>query len=46
MTGRKRLGLSGLVVAGLAVAALAAVFLLYTRPDFMVQMANQVWACF
>jgi hypothetical protein len=46
MTGRKRLGISGLVVAGLAVAALAAVFLLYTRPDFMVQMANQVWACF
>jgi hypothetical protein len=41
MTQRKRLG-----VAALALAALAGVFLLYTRPDFMVQMANQVWACF
>lgn len=28
------------------VAALGAVFALYTRPDFMVQLANQVWACF
>ncbi len=35
------------VIAGIvAIALLAAVFLLYTRPDFMVQMANQVWACF
>ena len=25
---------------------LVAVFMLYARPDFMVQMANQVWACF
>jgi hypothetical protein len=41
MTQRKRLA-----IAGLAAAALAGVFLLYTRPDFMVQMANQVWACF
>jgi hypothetical protein len=32
----------------LAVASivLAGVFLMYTQPDFMVQMANQVWACF
>ena len=30
----------------LVLAALAAVFALYTRADFMVQMANQVWACF
>lgn len=35
-----------LAIAGLALAALAGVFVLYTRPDFMVQMANQVWACF
>ena len=41
MTLRKRLG-----VAGLALVALVAVFMMYTRPDFMVQMANQVWACF
>ncbi len=25
---------------------LTAVFSMYTQPDFMVQMANQVWACF
>lgn len=25
---------------------LGAVFSLYIQPDFMVQMANQVWACF
>ena len=35
-----------LAIAGLALAVLAGVFVLYTRPDFMVQMANQVWACF
>jgi len=25
---------------------LLAVFMLYTQPDFLVQMANQIWACF
>jgi hypothetical protein len=25
---------------------LGGVFALYAQPDFMVQMANQVWACF
>jgi hypothetical protein len=35
-----------LVIWGLALAALASVFVMYTQPDFMVQMANQVWACF
>ncbi len=30
----------------LAVAAPLAVFVLYTRPDFLVTLANQVWACF
>ena len=34
--------LTGLV----ATAALAGVFMLYTQPDFLVQMANQLWACF
>lgn len=29
-----------------AVMALAAVFLMYTRPDFIVDMANQLWSCF
>ena len=29
-----------------AIVVLGTVFVLYTRPDFMVQMANQVWSCF
>jgi hypothetical protein len=29
-----------------AVAALLAVFALYTRPDFLVTLADQIWACF
>jgi hypothetical protein len=28
------------------VIVLLAVFALYTRPDFLVTMANQIWACF
>jgi hypothetical protein len=34
------------VLAALALAALAAVFLMYTRPDFLLQLSNQIWACF
>ena len=30
----------------LAISASLAVFALYTRPDFMLTLANQVWACF
>lgn len=41
MRKRFRLGL-----AGVALLALAAVFALYLRPDFMVQLSNQLWACF
>jgi hypothetical protein len=37
---RKRLIWSGTVIV------LLAVFALYTRPDFLVTMANQIWACF
>jgi hypothetical protein len=29
-----------------ALAALAGVFTLYTRPDFLLQLSNQIWACF
>ncbi|SER67574.1 hypothetical protein [Giesbergeria anulus] len=29
-----------------AILALLAVFALYTQPDFMVLLANQVWSCF
>jgi len=31
---------------GAAVLVLLAVFALYTRPDFLVTLANEVWACF
>jgi hypothetical protein len=29
-----------------ALIALALVFLLYTRPDFLMTAVDQVWACF
>jgi hypothetical protein len=29
-----------------ALLALALVFLLYTRPDFLMTAVDQVWACF
>lgn len=35
-----------LLAYGAAVAALLAVFALYTRPEIMVALADQVWACF
>lgn len=34
------------LMAALLAVALAGVFCLYLRPDFMVQMVNQVWGCF
>jgi hypothetical protein len=37
---------NNLLLFALATVVLAGVFLLYLQPDFMVQMANQVWACF
>ena len=40
-----RRALTGLGFA-LAVLVLLAVFGLYTDPDFMRMMADQVWACF
>ena len=30
----------------LVLAALAGVFALYTRPEFLLQLSNQIWACF
>ncbi|WP_260499385.1 hypothetical protein [Aquabacterium sp. J223] len=41
MTRRSRLGLWSV-----AALALAAVFASYLRPDLMMTLANQVWACF
>lgn len=35
-----------ITAATLAAAVLAGVFMLYAQPDFMVQMANQLWSCF
>lgn len=29
-----------------ALVVLGLVFVMYTRPDFMVNLANQVWGCF
>ena len=34
-----------LLAYGAAVTALLAVFVLYTRPETMILLANQVWAC-
>jgi hypothetical protein len=31
---------------GAALLALLGVFALYTRPDFLVTLSNQIWACF
>jgi len=36
----------GWVATGLALAALLAVFSLYTRPAFLRTLADQLWACF
>jgi hypothetical protein len=30
----------------LAIMVLLAVFALYTRPDFLLTVADQVWSCF
>lgn len=35
-----------LVLYGIALVASLAVFALYLQPDFMVTLAQQVWACF
>ncbi len=35
-----------LLAYGGALVVLLAVFALYTRPDFLVTLSNQIWACF
>jgi hypothetical protein len=35
-----------LLAYGAALAALLAVFALYTRPAILVTLADQMWACF
>jgi hypothetical protein len=34
-----------LIWSGTAIVLLA-VFAMYTRPDFLVTLSNQIWACF
>jgi hypothetical protein len=45
MTTPPRRGLRALAF-GASGCALAAVFLAYLDPDLMLELANQVWACF
>jgi hypothetical protein len=35
-----------LLIWAVAATALGAVFMAYTRPEFMVELANQIWLCF
>jgi hypothetical protein len=35
-----------LLAYGIAIAVLLAVFALYTRPEMLVTLADQLWACF
>jgi hypothetical protein len=35
-----------LALGAAAMLALMGAFYLYTQPDFLVQLANQVWTCF
>jgi len=45
MTGRKLTAVRVLAWM-LALAAIGGAFMLYLQPDFMVQLSNQMWACF
>ncbi|MCB1977829.1 MAG: hypothetical protein M9919_11040 [Burkholderiaceae bacterium] len=44
--GRARTLWQRLAVAAVLLVAAAAVFALYQRPDFLIMLADQVWACF
>ena len=35
-----------LLIWSAALAVLLGVFLLYTRPDFLLTLADQLWSCF
>jgi hypothetical protein len=39
-------GTKRLAAWAVAVAALAGVFVLYTRPQMMVALGDMIWACF
>ena len=46
MTVPRQLIFQRLALYGAALAVLLAVFALYLQPDFMVTLAQQIWACF
>ncbi len=35
-----------LLLPALLLCTLAGTFVLYTRPDFLVQLSQQIWGCF
>jgi hypothetical protein len=35
-----------IIVYSAAIAACLGVFVLYLQPEFMITLANQIWACF
>jgi hypothetical protein len=35
-----------LLIWAVAAVVLGAVFMAYIRPEFMVELANQIWLCF
>jgi hypothetical protein len=41
-----RLSARKLIAYAAALAVLLAVFALYTRPDLMVTISEQIWSCF
>ena len=46
MTVSQRQTFQRIALYGAALAVLLAVFALYLQPDFMVTLAQQIWACF
>lgn len=43
---KKIIGLRKVLAWGAAPGVLLAVFMLYTQPDFLKTLADQLWACF
>jgi hypothetical protein len=42
----QKLVVQKILLYAVAVGALLAVFALYSRPDFLFTLANQIWLCF
>jgi len=43
---RKGVSVRKVLAWAVALLVLLAVFMLYTRPDFLLTLADQLWACF